>query len=164
MGCAAWFGWTFGAMVPPLILLATSIPFFLFLFTDAPLASIVFLGAMQHCLAGASKYTFYDATKELAFIPLDQESKLKGKAAIDGVGSRLGKSGGSVIHQGLLLMFSTVAASTPYVGAIFLVAVLVWILAASSLGKQFDALVSENTNLEIPDAPESKPVLANESA
>ena len=82
------FGWTFGRDGPSVDPFGHQRPL-LFWFTDAPLASIVFLGAMQHCLAGASKYTFYDSTKEIAFIPLDQESKLKGKAAIDGVGSRI---------------------------------------------------------------------------
>jgi AAA family ATP:ADP antiporter len=84
----------------------------------------------------------------MAFIPLDRESKLKGKAAIDGVGSRLGKSGGSVIHQGLLLFFGTVGASAPYVGALFLAVLLIWILAVVSLGKQFDALTTKEKEEE----------------
>lgn len=134
------FGWTFGAMVPPLILLATSVPFFLFLFTDAPLASIVFLGAMQHCLAGASKYTFYDATKEIAFIPLDQESKLKGKAAIDGVGSRIGKSGSALACQFLLMIFGSLSLSLPYIAVLLFVVIIAWIYAARSLGREFEVL------------------------
>src|SRR5690606_22115567 len=110
--------WTISAMISPLILMITGIAFFsLFFFRESggavicswmettPLALCVFFGSLQNCLARASKYTLFDATKELAFVPLSKECKLKGKAAIDGVGSRLGKSGGSVIHQGLLIFF-----------------------------------------------------------
>ncbi len=172
--------WTFSALVPPVLILLTGIGFFTFvLFQNSgigwvgwiagflgstPLMLSVMLGSIQNSLARASKYTLFDATKEIAFIPLSNESKLKGKAAIDGVGSRIGKSGGSVVHQGLLLVFSTVAGSTPYVAAIFLGVVSVWIVSVVTLGKKFDSLVAENSKLEISDAPERKPALANEPA
>ncbi len=147
------FSWTFNALIPAAIMLITGFGFFLFvLFPNSglgwmvsqmgatPLMLSVMLGGLQNCLSRASKYTIFDATKEIAFIPLSPECKLKGKAAIDGVGSRIGKSGGSVIHQSLLLVFSTVAASTPYVAVVFFLIVIAWVLSVLSLGKQFDAL------------------------
>lgn len=156
--------WTSSAMISPLILLVTSVGFFSFLlFKDlglgfiaallgsTPLAISVFFGSMQNCLSRASKYTLFDATKELAFIPLSQECKLKGKAAIDGVGSRLGKSGGSIIHQGLLVFFGTISLSTPYVGCILLVAIVAWMMAVKALGKQFTQLTAEKKTLDLPD-------------
>ncbi len=150
------FSWTQSALIPPMVNLFAGVLFFAFVvFPDSPLSAItayfqmtplflgVAFGTVQNCLARASKYTFYDATKEMAFIPLNNESKLKGKAAIDGVGSRLGKSGGSILHQSFLMFFSTVAASTPYIAGIFLLVVAVWIGAVVSLGRQFDALTEE---------------------
>jgi AAA family ATP:ADP antiporter len=147
------YSWTFNAIIPAVIMLITGIAFFLLvLFPNSgltwiaaamgstPLALSVILGGFQNCLGRASKYTIFDATKEIAFIPLSQESKQKGKAAIDGVGSRIGKSGGSVIHQSLLLVFSTVAASTPYVAIVFFGVVIVWLFSVVSLGKQFDSI------------------------
>lgn len=152
------FSWTTSAMVPAAITLLTGAGFFAFvLFQNTGLSSLsafmgfspllfaLLLGALQNIFTRASKYTFFDATKEIAFIPLSNESKLKGKAAIDGVGSRLGKSGGSIIHQGLLLIFATISSSTPIVAAIFFGVVLVWVLAVVSLGKQFDALTGAKT-------------------
>ncbi len=152
------FSWTFNALIPATIMLVTGVAFFLLvLFPNSgltwiaaamgstPLALSVALGGFQNCLGRASKYTIFDATKEIAFIPLNQESKQKGKAAIDGVGSRIGKSGGSVIHQSLLLIFSTVAASTPYVAVIFFVVVIAWVFSAVSLGKRFDSLTKPQT-------------------
>ncbi|MDP1608217.1 MAG: Npt1/Npt2 family nucleotide transporter [Chlamydiales bacterium] len=148
------FSWTVNAMIPVAIMFITGVGFFIFvIFQDSsaisPLTVLLgltpatfglMLGAMQNIFTRACKYTFFDATKEIAFIPLNEESKLKGKAAIDGIGSRLGKSGGSVIHQVLLIFCSTVAASTPYVAAVFLGIVTIWLLAVVSLGKKFDRL------------------------
>lgn len=171
------FSWTASALIAPAITLVTGLCFFAFallsnsgaswvasLVNSTPLMLCVTFGSLQNCLCRASKYTLLDATKEIAFVPLSSESKLKGKAAIDGVGSRLGKSGGSVIHTGLLLIFSTVATSTPYIAIIFFGVVIVWILAVVSLGKQFDHLVAQNEKIEISDPSPTKSVLAKESA
>ncbi len=147
------FSWTFNAIVPAGIMLVTGIAFFLLvLFPNSgltwiaammgstPLALSVALGGFQNSIGRAAKYTIFDATKEIAFIPLSYESKQMGKAAIDGVGSRIGKSGGAMIHQSLILFFSSVAACTPYVAVIFFVVILVWMFSVVSLGRQFDSL------------------------
>lgn len=162
--------WTKSAMISPLILLVTSIGFFSFLlfkdtglslvaglFGATPLVMSVFFGSLQNCLARASKYTLFDATKELAFIPLSKESKLKGKAAIDGVGSRIGKSGGSIIHQGLLMCFGTVALSTPYVALLLTGAIGAWMVAVKALGKRFNDLVSHHEMLKISEEDKTPP-------
>ena len=148
------FSWTSSALMTPILTFVTGMAFFIFalfdtsgapwlsvMFGASPLVLSVMLGSFHNCMTRACKHTLFDATKEMAFIPLSSESKLKGKAAIDGVGSRLGKSGGAVIHQGLLFVFATVAASTPYVAVIFFAVVLIWILSATALGKQFDTLI-----------------------
>ncbi|HAZ15896.1 MAG TPA: AAA family ATPase [Parachlamydiales bacterium] len=155
------FGWTVSALIPPAIILLTGTCFFSYLLFKlsflssmalflgcTPLALGVFFGSLQNCLARASKYTLFDATKELAFVPLSLESKLKGKAAIDGVGSRLGKSGGSLIHQSLLLLFGTVALSTPVVGVLLLFSVGGWILAVKALGREFYTLSQQSPAAE----------------
>ncbi len=143
-------GWSFAAMITPVIMLVTSIGFFIFLifqehftggwlamFGATPLALVVFFGGAQNCLCKAAKYSVFDTTKEMAFIPLDHELKLKGKAAIDGVGSRFGKAGGSVIHQGLIMFFGSLAYSAPYVAFILLIAITFWILAIRTLRREF---------------------------
>lgn len=152
MGIIRKLGWTKTALTTPIVLLVTTIAFFgclladstlapiVALFGTTPLALAVLFGAIQNCFTKAAKYSFFDTTQNLAFVPLSPEHKLKGKAAIDGIGSRAGKSGGSLIHQGLLFVFTTVGASTPYVGAILIGVMFVWIAAVRSLGKQFTVL------------------------
>lgn len=149
-------GWTKTALVTPILMFGTSLFFFFFLIFQtsltetflavlglSPLFLAVFFGSAQNVLSKTCKYSVYDATKEMAYIPLSHECKLKGKAAIDGVGSRLGKSGGSLIHQGLLMVFVTLSASAPYVAAILMIAIFLWILAVKALGVQFNELTDE---------------------
>lgn len=168
-------GWTFTALITPTVVLVTGVFFFSFtLFKDTGLASIgaivgispillsVFFGSVQNCVSRACKYTVFDTTKEMSFIPLSAECKLKGKAAIDGVGSRLGKSGGSVFHQFLLMIFGTVSASTPFVAAILLVVIFAWISATFSLGKQFNELTIKQQEDE--DALENNLKLVKDSS
>ncbi len=143
------FGWTATALITPAILLITSVGFFGFFFLKgspeltlafagiSPLTLVVFFGTLQNCCSRAAKYTVFDATKEMVFIPLSQEEKIKGKAAIDGICNRLGKSGGSVIYQFLLVIFSTISACAPYVAVILFSIIGMWIMAVRSLGKQF---------------------------
>jgi len=151
------FGWTRTALVAPMIMAVTSLGFFGFLFFRdsfaeismavlgmTPLAVAVLFGGAQNCLSKAAKYSVFDSTKEMTFIPLDHETKLKGKAAIDGVASRFGKSGGSVIHQGLLLVCSSLTQSTPFVAIIMVGVVAVWFGAVKVLGVEFGKLALRN--------------------
>lgn len=159
-------GWGFAALVTPVVLLITGIAFFSFvIFKDAlsglvvffnttPLFLAVIFGAAQNIMSKSSKYSLFDPTKEMAYIPLDEESKVKGKAAVDVVGARLGKSGGSVIQMGLLA-FGTLATITPYIGAILIVIIFAWIVAARSLNRQFLQLTNSPKNEEVEETAEA---------
>ncbi len=167
------FSWSWNAMVAPVLLMVTGIGFFAFLlmkhsyigiaiaafFGTTPHIIGVLFGSMQQAISRGSKYTIFDATKELAFIPLSKESKLKGKAAIDGVGSRLGKSGSAIIYQALLMFFGTVSATLPYIAFIMLFVIAAWMIAVSYLGKQFQTLTAHNETVEIKE-PEKQPAEA----
>lgn len=150
-------GWTKTASITPIVMLITSMGFFGFLFFRdtigdlafvltgmAPLSIAVFFGSLQNALSKATKYSLFDTTKEMVYIPLSSEHKFEGKAAIDGVGSRLGKSGGSLIQQGLLMIFATVTACAPYIAAILAGVILLWIISLKSLGRQFNELLAES--------------------
>ena len=106
----------------------------------SPLNLVVLFGTTQNCLSRAAKYTLFDATKEMAYIPLSQDDKIKGKAAIDGVFNRMGKSIGSFLYQGLLLLFCTISASAPYVAALVFFFLLVWMAAVRSLGTKISEI------------------------
>ena len=108
------FGWRTAALITPVTILTTGIAFFsLIMFPGffapitaqlgyTPLMMAVIIGAIQNILSKGAKYSLFDPCKEMAYIPLDSESKTKGKAAVDVIGNPLGKSGGSFIQQILI--------------------------------------------------------------
>lgn len=149
------FGWKTGALFTPVILLFTGVAFFAFvIFRDnlggmismlgtTPLMLAVVFGTAQNIMSKSTKYSLFDPTKEMAYIPLDQESKVKGKAAIDVVGARFGKAGGALVNQGLMVATGGIAFIAPYVAVIMLFILGAWIVAARALGIQFNDLTAK---------------------
>lgn len=129
------YGWTKTALLTPMIALATGSVFFFAIFGAFPLEGVAFLGSMHICLSSACKYTLFEPTKEMAFIPLSSSDKLYGKAVIDGVGARLGKTSSSMIYQSMLMIFPTISACTPYVGGLLILAILGCLTCVFSLGR-----------------------------
>ncbi|XP_010279263.1 PREDICTED: ADP,ATP carrier protein 1, chloroplastic-like [Nelumbo nucifera] len=150
------FGWGVAAAITPAVLLVTGVGFFsLILFSDqlaplfvklglTPLLAAVYVGAVQNIFSKSAKYSLFDPCKEMAYIPLDEETKVKGKAAIDVVCNPLGKSGGALIQQFLILTFGSLSNSTPYLGGILLIIVLAWLAAARSLDRQFTPMAKKD--------------------
>ncbi|KAF8369495.1 hypothetical protein HHK36_032489 [Tetracentron sinense] len=150
------FGWGVAAAITPTVLLVTGVGFFsLVLFSDlltpffgtlglTPLLAAVYVGAIQNIFSKSAKYSLFDPCKEMAYIPLDEDTKVKGKAAIDVVCNPLGKSGGALIQQFLILTFGSLSNSTPYLGGILLVIVLTWLAAARSLDSQFTPMAKKD--------------------
>lgn len=143
------FGWYRSAILTPILFGVTGLAFFMFvsfkdefqswttaLFAMAPAAVAVWIGFFQNILAKSTKYSLFDPTKEMCYIPLDNESKMKGKAAVDVVGGRLGKSGGAFLQQFFLLTTgSTLVGIAPYLSIALFIAVILWIVAAKMLNK-----------------------------
>lgn len=141
-------GWKVAALFTPTVLLITGVIFFgMIIFIEdisplvvalgtTPLYAAVIAGTIQNVMSKATKYALFDPTKEMTYIPLDEESKVKGKAAIDVVGARLGKAGGSAVQQ-FMFAFATLSVATPYIGLVVLMALMLWIYAVLKLDVEF---------------------------
>lgn len=116
---------------------------------------VVGLGLFVNAFGKAVKYSLFDPTKEMAYIPLDPELKVKGKAAVDVIGGRGGKSAGSYIQMGLLTIFSGSALYqlVPIIAPVAVGIVFLWILSVFGLSKRFVALTGGQA--------ESTPVATN---
>lgn len=150
-------GWRFAALLTPVVLFITGAAFFFFMIFNqnasiaglisylgtTPLMLAVVFGMAQNVMSKSSKYSLFDPTKEMAYIPLDQEQKVKGKAAIDVVGARLGKSGGALIQQLLILVLGSIAAMAPYIGILLFIIIGGWILAVITLDKEFKFAIAK---------------------
>lgn len=158
------YGWTAAAMITPIIWLVTSCGFFGCLlltnygitdiigaFLGVPLYTLALIfGSSQICLGRAAKYTVFDESKEIAFIPLPKEDQRKGKAVVDGIASRFGKSGGSLVIQVLLIVCGELMLTIPYVAAIFCIVLAVWMLAVRRLGKMASQTIDQQLQTHEP--------------
>ena len=151
--------WFTAAMFTPLMILITGTAFFSFIIFDSglglqlaaffgtgPLVVVVIIGMGQNVLSKAVKYSLFDSTKEMAYIPLDDEMKTKGKAAVDVIGGRFGKSAGGFIQSTFFMLMPSLGftEATPYFGAIFFVIVILWVFAVKALGHEYQNKLIEN--------------------
>ncbi|CAM9632542.1 unnamed protein product [Chrysoparadoxa australica] len=140
-----YMGWRSGALATPLTMGAIALPLFSLLIMGhgdlhgSALSFVVYLGAVQSILSKATKCALFDPTTQMSYIPLDDDSKVKGKAAIDGLGSRVGKSLGSLLQQFLVLTFGSLLAASPLVAIMFYAVIGAWVSAAAKLSVLFEA-------------------------
>lgn len=138
-------GWRVGALATPMVMACLAIPYFFSILapggldTPAGLRVAVIFGTIQTLLSKTSKYALFDPTTQMAYIPLDDESKVKGKAAIEVLCSRIGKSGGSFIQQGLVLVFGNIIDAAPILAVLFYSVLAWWAYSANKLGALFMA-------------------------
>ena len=152
------FGWFWGAIATPLMIaIAGSIFFISVVKQDAigyllsgvhylsPLFLISFIGGMQNVLGKGVKYSLFDATKEMVYIPLDSEIKTKGKAAVDVVGPKIGKSLGAIIQCVTFTvlpdaLYNDIAGMLMF---IFLSICIIWIFGVTVLSQEYSKLLTK---------------------
>jgi AAA family ATP:ADP antiporter len=166
--------WFSAAAITPLVITVLGTVFFAFIFAKewvdfilhamatTPVAAACFLGAGIVIVSKGIKYGLFDPTKEMAYIPLPDELKTKGKAAVDVIGGRAGKAGGAFVQSNLQMILAASVATTaganvvsvtaPYAFIIFAVVCVLWLYAVKGLSKKVAEAVTrhdENTTKEV---------------
>jgi AAA family ATP:ADP antiporter len=149
--------WIVAAMFTPVVFFVGGSLFFTFILCrsqlievlanigTSPIAMAVFMGATIVAMAKATKYALFDLTKEMAYIPLDEEMKVKGKAVVEVVGGRMGKSGGALIQVLLLSIVGSFVGHkvtydqiAKYVFVALITICVLWILSVNALSKKVE--------------------------
>ncbi len=148
--------WFIAAIITPVIIMATGSMFFiLIVFEDisasfaekvlltSPLVLAVTIGAIQNIIVKGAKYSIWDTSREMLYIPLDNELKTKGKAAVDIVSSKIGKSSSGLIQSILFTIFpsATAISIAPFMMIIFVAACIVWIRAVRIIYYEYRKLL-----------------------
>ena len=155
------FGWKTAAFITPIVLLITGSTFFIFLLFGSkllsltlfmgitPLFATVLIGTTQQILSKSSKYSMFDPTKEMAYIPLDENLKNKGKATVDIIGHSFAKaSGGYIISILLIITTGTLSDIAPILSLIVMSIIMVWISAVHKLNKEYSRLIKNKENIK----------------
>jgi len=106
--------WVVASLVTPLCILLTEIAFFFTLWSpsrELHLDLLVLFGTLFFCLSRAAKNTLFDTSKELSFLLLPALEKMQGKLVIDGMCSRMGRGGASLVTILLIQLCGGVLAS-----------------------------------------------------
>jgi AAA family ATP:ADP antiporter len=150
-------GWFAAAIITPLMVFITGITFFLVTdslefagfmvivlgISDPTLAPIV-IGAIQNVLSKSSKYTLFDSTKEMAYVPLPDELKTRGKAAADVIGTKLGKSTSALLQSMIFMIIpsATYQSISMSLMCVFIVVCAIWIWGVFQLSDQYKEVVA----------------------
>lgn len=145
------YSWFAAALMTPLMMIVTGTLFFTFViwgkYMDSflifnPLYAAVLAGAAQNILSKSVKYSLFDSTKEMAYIPLSVELRTKGKAAAEIVGSKLGKSLGAFVQSFIFILWpsATFESITPILMVIFLLVITIWFIDLGKLNKEYKKL------------------------
>ena len=149
--------WFAAAIISPLIILITGTIFFILVVFDyhilsffdgailmSPLALAVFIGAIQNILSKGSKYSVWDTSTQMLYIPLDQELRTKGKAAVDVISPKIGKSSSGLIQSVIftVLPMSTYHSIAPALMIIFIGVCIFWIYAIRKIYFEYQKIVT----------------------
>lgn len=155
------YSWFAAAIITPVMIFITGVAFFSFVVFDkvasaildnittlSPLVFAVMLGGIQNILSKSSKYGLFDSTKEMTYIPIDEELKSKGKAAVDVLGARLAKSGGAFIQSLLFMLFpaATYTTISPILMVFLIIVAIIWIVDVNLLNKEYLKYLNKDNN------------------
>lgn len=151
------FDWFFSAVITPSMIGITGAIFFIFVifseyFTDIlgiysfnPIYAAVIVGAIQNILSKSTKYSLFDSTKEMAYIPLSKELRTKGKAAAEIIGAKVGKSLGAFIQSTTFIIIPTATFDSilPLLMVVFLSVIILWITDVKKLAIEYNKISGE---------------------
>ena len=140
--------WFVAAVISPVIILTTGTAFFILVVFDeqivtlfegvvlmSPVVLAVFVGAVQNVLSKGSKYSIWDTSRQMLYIPLDPELRTKGKAAVDVISPKIGKSASGLVQSMIftILPIATYGSIAPVLMVFFIGVCILWIYSVKKI-------------------------------
>ena len=123
-------------LVLPAVILGGSLGFLIF--------PILWMGSLLNTADNGFSYSINQSAKESLYVPTTEEEKYKAKAFIDMFVQRFAKALAVAVSLGITAVFSDFS-SIPWLSAVTLPLIVVWIFAARYAGRQFEALSREES-------------------
>lgn len=139
----------FGGIFFVIVLYGENVSSTIFGMSFIPLA--VWFGVVQDALSKSVKYCLFDATKNMAYMPLDEDTRTKGQAAVEVIGGRAGKAGASAVG---MFLTSVVAAGSKVTDHVITISVLfagtvaLWVGSVFNLSKKYETKVAEQDSIK----------------
>lgn len=118
-------------LVLPAVILGGSLGFLIF--------PILWMGSLLNTADNGFSYSINQSAKESLYVPTTEEEKYKAKAFIDMFVQRFAKALAVAVSLGITAAFSDFS-SIPWLSAITLPLIVVWIVAVRYAGRQFELL------------------------
>ena len=148
------YSWKRAAMISPMLIgIAGSLFFLSILLLSkinlssnliiSPIIIAVFIGTVQNIISKSSKYSVFEVTKEMAYIPLTVELKSKGKASVEVLGNKIGKSLGAILQTSIFTIMpnATFDSISHILMFIFIIVIAIWFITIRKLDKQYNKLI-----------------------
>jgi AAA family ATP:ADP antiporter len=158
--------WRTSALITPLVVAGTFLAIFgllvykerigndALIWGSSALSACITIGTYQIACAKGVKYSLFDSTKNMAYLPLDPETKLKSQAAVEVVGTRMGKAGGAAFVSLLTTnMFGTGHYVTDpknmwIIGGACLTILALWVVAVLGINPKVVEKMKEKAAIE----------------
>ncbi len=161
------FKWKVGALITPILFLTIGGLFLMVLLYKQFISVTIFgmsativttwLGIVNNAMTKGIKYSIFDTTKSMAYLPLPEDERNKGQAAVEIIGARAGKAGASSVQQimvsfprTLMTISGSVAGVLAYsfpIVSMFFTTIIIWIISVLKLGACYEEKISDK-NLE----------------
>lgn len=153
--------WRTSALVTPMVVLVFGGSFFALVMWGEFISSqflgmnvlwlAVIFGIAVDALSKSVKFSLFDTTKSMAYLPLDDDTKTKGQAAVEVIGGRLGKAGAASVQYVLMSVIdigSKLSSHLLFVVPVFLATVIGWIASVFKLSGKYEKAIGNNDLLE----------------
>lgn len=126
--------WTKIALITPVSMFGMGVLFYTSILTKS-IPIISFTGAALTIFLKGAKYSLFDPCKEIAYIPMNEDIKTRGKATVEILSAPIGKSGSNCILQVLILLFGSLETSVYIIGGLYTLTALYWISSTVEMGE-----------------------------